>query len=1020
MILKPFEHDPTIFNIKSPEFYINMKPTSIPPRGHRDRQAFVDLENKKCTDGLTVNGIYIPGSFYYDFNFHVIELDDNGRSYGTAKVRDNGWIIHNDFYQAQQNKLHYCVSGSRQLGKSDVLVSLTMHEVSVYDNTTGILLFTSSKDQTTFTNKMKVAHDNLVDFLKVPLLDKDFNKDVLRFGYKETNNDNELHARLYLYNTAGGHNTEVGAGTTVTFFAFDEIAKAIQVDQTVIKESGSCRIGDIIVGDKIFGQDGKLTEVLGVYPYSNIDTYKLTLTDNREVVASYNHLWEVYDQVSKKEKILTTLELKDLDRYTQIDKRYNKVVKKNRFLIKKNEVLTYKSQDVLIDPYYLGIWLGDGDSSDIKRICKPDQEIKDYVEQYAKKLGLDYIFKYNKTSSMLTKKRGGYYCSDITKWADFYSLRKNKHIPECYLYNSYENRLELLKGLMDTDGTILKNGHMSFTNTNYTLIKDMEKLVRSLGISCSLTKAKKSSYKLNNKEFICKDSYQLNLFTDINLFKIKRKADRAIIKKVRGNSFINYTSIKSIDYIGKDETVCLSVDNKNKLFLVNDFIVTHNSPFRKAFNAVLPAFRGKDGFRNAAFTCFTGGNAEKSVDAEKFFMNPASSEILNVGGTGRFLDGTYRADFKKTTSFAEYLRHTTGQEIPTNSELETIECFYSDFDAANQLLDQKEENLLKAGDTEAYYNEKIYYPRKISDMFLKENSNPFSHLSSELERLYEYLETQDYHTQTYQFDQTGESLELRPVSQHYDPFSTNLDQPLVIIDKPRDLGKGKLYVLGLDAFNMDKTGTSPSRGSFYIMRKNTTDYKDPYQDTMVGWYNGRKDINHFRQLVFNVLKYFGADQGSASLLHEAADDSLTQWFMDKKKGYYLEDTYALSKQIFSNTKAVAAKGLRPTPRNQTYGLDRLLEYLEEEMPDGRKGLWRIKDKLLVKQLLRFSGSLGDCDAMVAFFHTLIHLYKEKNYIIKVNSAENKDTEKVEKIIADYNAFGFQLKLSKPVMKRSII
>ena len=142
--------------------------------------------------------------------------------------------------------------------------------------------------------------------------------------------------------------------------------------------------------------------------------------------------------------------------------------------------------------------------------------------------------------------------------------------------------------------------------------------------------------------------------------------------------------------------------------------------------------------------------------------------------------------------------------------------------------------------------------------------------------------------------------------------------------------------------------------------------------------------------------------------------------MDKKKGYYLEDTYALSKQIFSNTKALAAKGLRPTPRNQTYGLDRLLEYLEEEMPDGRKGLWRIKDKLLVKQLLRFDGKLSDCDAIVAFFHTLIHLYKEKNYVIKVNSAENKDTEKVEKIIADYNAFGFQLQLSKPGFKRSII
>jgi hypothetical protein len=142
------------------------------------------------------------------------------------------------------------------------------------------------------------------------------------------------------------------------------------------------------------------------------------------------------------------------------------------------------------------------------------------------------------------------------------------------------------------------------------------------------------------------------------------------------------------------------------------------------------------------------------------------------------------------------------------------------------------------------------------------------------------------------------------------------------------------------------------------------------------------------------LKYYGAEKGSITLLHEAADDTLTQWFMDKRIGYWLEDSYQLAKKIFTATTAFAAKGLRPTTRNQAYYIGKMLEYLEEELPDGRKGLWRIKDKLLVKQLLSFEGNLGDHDTLVGFGHTITHLYKEKNYTVKVNNDKDKTTAKV--------------------------
>jgi hypothetical protein len=442
------------------------------------------------------------------------------------------------------------------------------------------------------------------------------------------------------------------------------------------------------------------------------------------------------------------------------------------------------------------------------------------------------------------------------------------------------------------------------------------------------------------------------------------------------------------------------------------------APFKESWDAAQPAFRGKFGFRNSGFFAFTGGNVQKSQDAEKFFNNPKANNILSINSTGRFMDGTHRADLKKEGTFVDYLI-STGLDIKRGSELDLIGCEYVDKEEANKILDNEAEELLKSGETQSYNKHKIYNPRKISDMFLKEEANPFSDLSVHLEQLYEYLGTQEYHTQTYKLEENGDEVVATPVDQHYDPFSTNLDQPIVIVDKPRDIDSNiKVYVSGLDNVNVNKTSQSASKASFYVMRKPTSNYSDPWQETMVAWYNGRKDINDLREKLRLTLKYYGAKKGAITLLHEAPDDTLTQWFMDKKIGYWLEDTYQLSKQIFANTKAFSAKGLRPTTRNQDYYISKIRDYLTEEMPDGRLGLWRIKDKLLVKQLLSFDGDLGICDAIVGFGHTLVHLYKERKYVARVSEATEKPVSASD-IVKAYNS-GFGFNIPKITKGRSMI
>lgn len=208
--------------------------------------------------------------------------------------------------------------------------------------------------------------------------------------------------------------------------------------------------------------------------------------------------------------------------------------------------------------------------------------------------------------------------------------------------------------------------------------------------------------------------------------------------------------------------------------------------------------------------------------------------------------------------------------------------------------------------------------------------------------------------------------------------------------------------MGLDPFNMIKASKEASLASFYIMRRETSNFSDPFGGRIVAWYNGRKDISHSRKIILQSLVLYGGMNRGCTLLHEASDDSLTQWFNEKNLGYLLEDSYALSREINPNSQVSNLKGMRPTVRNQNYYLGKILDYCEEVMPDGRLGLWRIPDPFLIKQLMAFSGDIGVCDSLAAFGHTLMHFYKERRYLPQMYG-EVKPQVKKNKV---GNVFGF--------------
>ena len=225
MIKSPLETD--IFNYKTPEFFINMK--DIPDKKSEERRAFVLEEKRKCIDGVNINGIFIPGGLYFHLNYYHLEGDDiktGKKRVMLPRLRDNEWVIFNDYDQCAKLKKIYLLFGARQISKSETETSLCLRELSLFKQTEALALFSGQPDKDTFVKKISTAITHGEKFIIIPNIDKDWSKDEIRFGLTKIDNTTDLRARLYIYNTQEGKKIQVGSGKSVSFLLLDEIAKS--------------------------------------------------------------------------------------------------------------------------------------------------------------------------------------------------------------------------------------------------------------------------------------------------------------------------------------------------------------------------------------------------------------------------------------------------------------------------------------------------------------------------------------------------------------------------------------------------------------------------------------------------------------------------------------------------------------------------------------------------------------------------------------------------------------------------
>ena len=351
-----------------------------------------------------------------------------------------------------------------------------------------------------------------------------------------------------------------------------ELAKrgAHPYNQKVFTPLGWRKWKDIKIGDELYGTYGNITKVIDIPYDKECDVYKITLRDGRKILASDEHLWKIEFHNKKEIQIMTTLELlKEYKRKRKISNR-NPLGIEYVCSIPKNNGVEMPYNKTKVDAYTFGLLLGDGSF----RYCSC------YYTQDPKDLEIErkYI-PYN-----IIKWKSKYaYRINIPNWhkiLEEYGLynkkSEDKFIPDEYKYNSKEVRLNLLKGLMDSDGTLDNKGRYIIALSSKRMIEDIAFICRSLGYNCSYT-IKKTGYKVNGVIKECLPSYALTIFTrDIiaNLPR-KQKKEKIITNQYSINKELR-TRIINIEYVGKQKAKCVTVDSKDNCYLIGDFVTTHN------------------------------------------------------------------------------------------------------------------------------------------------------------------------------------------------------------------------------------------------------------------------------------------------------------------------------------------------------------------------------------------------------------------------------------------------------------
>ncbi len=352
------------------------------------------------------------------------------------------------------------------------------------------------------------------------------------------------------------------------------VGKAQPLDAQVLTPGGFVKMGELKVGDAIIGSDGGSHRVIGVYPQGVKEIFQVTFRDGSTTRCCDDHLWFTQTFNERQRKLGGAVRsLRDIRRRLRYGTHFNHAVPRVR-------PVHFADLEIPlpVDPWLLGVYLGDGTWSDSLVITKPERDIQEKIASSLPAADAATVV-CDCAVRVRSKRRGRK--SSMTKAAlEELGLAElgshERFIPRIYLHAAVAQRLELLRGLLDTDGHVTKPGAVEYCTTSPRLADDFCFLVRSLGGSTKVVHKAKPSFTYRGTRRVGRPAFRVFASFPADLIPVSSK--KHLQKWAEPRWAIHHT-IRSVESVGSAPCQCIRVDAPDALYVTDDFILTHNSTF---------------------------------------------------------------------------------------------------------------------------------------------------------------------------------------------------------------------------------------------------------------------------------------------------------------------------------------------------------------------------------------------------------------------------------------------------------
>lgn len=815
-------------------------------------------------------------------------------------------------------------------------------------------------------------------------------------------------------------------------FGTRRFGKALLDSELIYTPYGSKKIGFADIGDIIYGDDGNLTTIVGVYPQGFVDTYKVTFEDGRSVVCCGQHQWKV--KYHGDYKVMSTMGIIHSD--------FSKMT------IDMGEAVDFPERRWLISPQLMGSLVASflcGATDSIFELSKKEMDDVIYSSKKQKELFISSFMKIAcgistgddrfkvvyKSEYIISFVRRifwsmGYYC--VMDGDDMYISKTHNRlrISDIDYYGKYKATC------IEVD-----NKSHQFLATNFvvshntTIMSSLLQMNATMTIGLSHSVVGFSDSDLSNIGEYCEYGLDhVHPFFRINRTKTDWSSGVTLGKRM-SNGVRDVHAIISIANINMGrKTSTQKTAGLTPATAIFDEV--GKGPIKKPYTAAMPSYDTPYGWRLSPILAGTGGEVELSKDAQEMFSDPDTYNLLVMdwdilnrramkGKTWKerkwamFVPGQMaNSGVKRTIGLGDYLGK------PDDKKLNKIKIDATDFEASTNKLNE-ERKKLSTKDRVAYTSHTMFYPFTIDDCFLSSSQNLFP-VEYAIKHKNDLLESGQYSGMLCDvFLESGNKLGTTKSNKQLAgfPFSGGvIDAPVQIFEMPQsNRFDDFIYVAGQDPYKQAKSDT-PSLGSFYIFKRRVG-IRDPYAYRIVASYVSRpSSIDQFCRTCEVLQKGYGA-----ICLMENADQMYEQ-YLNRKSGmpasFFLFAGEAIAnKYVKAGSRQNSKLGLYPTPGNQNLLFSCVVDYCWQDFVIGYddqtglditvKGIELIDDIALLDEIIQYKPGLN-VDRIIAFGHALVlaryfddNNYMPKSKIEEMNNARKEDAYKHHEVYA--SAFG---------------